>query len=163
MIDGFYTWPNKEHGLPYNHEQPFLFHINGVCEGDITLPQNHIDKKSYFNFSNQKTSPISFAWEDEIKEYETVFIKERKRHLQNIARRTDILVVIGYSFPFFNRKIDKLIFESLMDSLERIYIQDKRAGMLAEEIKSKLPLMPDVKRNIVPITDCSYYHIPYEL
>ena len=39
----------------------------------------------------------------------------------------DILVVIGYTFPFFNREIDRMIF-SQMECLQKIYIQDPNAN-----------------------------------
>jgi len=71
-------------------------------------------------------SLLSFAWERESnmglhKHYNTV------SEANKIAIETDILVIIGYSFPFFNREIDREIFESLINRpgsmLQKIYYQ----------------------------------------
>jgi hypothetical protein len=37
--------------------------------------------------------------------------------------RIEVLVIIGYSFPFFNREVDNALFMQ-MTSLKNIYIQD---------------------------------------
>jgi hypothetical protein len=37
--------------------------------------------------------------------------------------RIEVLVIIGYSFPFFNREVDNALFMQ-MTSLKKIYIQD---------------------------------------
>ena len=60
--------------------------------------------------------------------------------LRNSVEKTDILIVIGYSFPFFNRKIDKFILDS-MDNLKKIYVQDpENANDIIEKIESLPPL-----------------------
>jgi hypothetical protein len=52
---------------------------------------------------------------------------------ERIATNTEILVVIGYSFPIFNREIDNRLFRK-MDNLKKVYIQDKQP----ENIKSTM-------------------------
>ncbi|MDB2462896.1 hypothetical protein N9W61_02200 [Algibacter sp.] len=76
---------------------------------------------------------MSFAWEN--------FGKELKFYsdLRDSIENTDILIVIGYSFPFFNRKIDKFILDS-MDGLEKIYVQDpENSSDIIEKIKGLIP------------------------
>lgn len=76
---------------------------------------------------------MSFAWEN--------FNEELKFYndLRNSVENTDILIVIGYSFPFFNRKIDKFILDS-MDNLKKIYVQDpSNAEDIIEKIKGLIP------------------------
>lgn len=82
-----------------------------------------IDKKS------DVTNPIpvmsfNFAWESD-----NNFRDKYQGHSKNletaeqIAEDTEILVVIGYSFPIFNREIDNRLFKK-MKKLKKVYVQD---------------------------------------
>ena len=77
------------------------------------------------------------------------------------------MVVIGYSFPFFNRPIDRLIFRK-MDKLEKIYIQDLypenvkqslRSALTAEELTSR-KMMSRIE--CIPVNDNQFF-LPPEL
>ena len=60
---------------------------------------------------------LTFAWEHQ---------KDSKfyAHLKESICNTGILVVIGYSFPFFNRDIDKLVLNEFMgEKLRKVYFQ----------------------------------------
>jgi len=74
--------------------------------------------EQYVNFVNSAYSDgrfyLHFAWEQDY------FNNQSAKLFSNIAD-TKVLVVIGYSFPFFNREIDREIFRR-MEKLERIYI-----------------------------------------
>lgn len=72
-------------------------------------------------------SHIKFAWENDERKY----LLEQMIPMLN---KIKVLVIIGYSFPFFNRKIDLELF-SQMISLERIYIQDKNPDNIKEILK----------------------------
>lgn len=66
---------------------------------------------------------------------------------------TDVLVIIGYSFPFFNREVDKKILnDALNKKIRKIYIQD----LYPEDIKTKLiatfPITAQNIFEIVPLT-----------
>lgn len=67
---------------------------------------------------------LSFAWEDETNDTKKIFLEKRMPIAKAIAEKTDILVVIGYSFPFFNRKIDDEIFKAMKQRLFKIYLRD---------------------------------------
>ncbi len=67
-------------------------------------------------------SGISFAWETAGGE-----IIERAKEA---ISETDILIVIGYSFPFFNRKIDGELLRIL--DLTKVYIQDYSSQAVKE-------------------------------
>jgi hypothetical protein len=66
---------------------------------------------------------ISFAWEE----------GEMISDVIDLIARTDILVVVGYSFPFFNRTVDERMLKGMM-ALQKIYIQDETP----EAIKSRI-------------------------
>lgn len=60
---------------------------------------------------------IQYAWEDK-KPKEVLFAAKE------IITRTSVLVVIGYSFPPFNRKIDKELLNFEKSSVQKIIVQD---------------------------------------
>ena len=109
------------------------------------------------NFKNH----LSFAWEHDTN---SSFYKQ----LKNAVSDTEILVVIGYSFPFFNRKIDKLILEDFMgNSLRKVYFQATDAENLKERFLSinnkikdvELVLRKDILINLLYPTSCSGFII----
>jgi hypothetical protein len=75
---------------------------------------------------------------------------------------TNILIVIGYSFPFFNRVVDRRIIRA-MSNLKKIYVQDCNP----ENIRSRfLSILPDWEKNdvkIIPVSDISEFFLPPEL
>ncbi|WP_298341054.1 hypothetical protein [uncultured Algibacter sp.] len=84
---------------------------------------------------------MSFSWENFNENQK--FYSDLRKSIEN----TDILIVVGYSFPFFNRKIDEFILHS-MDNLKKIYVQDPYN---ADDIISKI-------KEMVPWRE-SFYHI----
>lgn len=106
---------------------------------------------------------MSFAWEKS--KEDSVF----QLNLINSIRDTDILIVIGYSFPFFNRKTDKMIL-SAMKNLKKIYVQDpKNAADIMEKINGFFPHINKfntqrISRRIefIPKTFVDQFFIPIE-
>ncbi len=58
---------------------------------------------------------IKFAWEN----------SGILKRASTVTTGTEILVVIGYSFPFFNQDIDKALLKQMEHSLKKIYLQTK--------------------------------------
>ena len=93
-----------------------------------------IEKDSEMEVSSIKS--FNFAWE-----HDNNFIGKYPGHAKNletaelIASETEILVVIGYSFPIFNREIDSKLFDR-MNNLKKIYIQDKNPDRIESTIKN---------------------------
>ena len=103
-------------------------------------------------YAQEKTSSsISFAWEEE-NERSGIIQKAR----QDVSE-TNILVVIGYSFPFFNRIIDRDIIRG-MNKLEKVYFQAPDANDIKERFLAirddiapdKLLTRFDVKQFVFP-------------
>jgi hypothetical protein len=144
-----------------------LIHLNGIAgyysNGSIALNPFH-DKNKYdlneiiskiAEFEIQLQNLITFAWE-----YEPTYNKALQI-AKRIVLDTDILVVIGYSFPFFNRKVDAEIFESLKSSgtLKKIIYQDPyRTG---EFLKTQFSLANEVV--IEHVKESDNYLVPPEL
>ena len=74
----------------------------------------------------------------------------------------ETVVVIGYSFPFFNRKVDRFLFES-MPNLKNIYIQDPHADRIEQTLPSVIPshIYPITK--VEKITTTDQFYLPPEL
>lgn len=99
-------------------------------------------------------SHLSFAWET----------SEKQNQLMDAIRQTTIdtesVVVIGYSFPYFNREIDRSIFSN-MPNLKTIYIQDPFPEAVEPALKAVLPAQIDI--DIKYQRDCTQFYLPREL
>ena len=84
---------------------------------------------------NPNSLLLRFAWENEE--------DPRLEMIEGALENCEALVVIGYSFPFFNRRIDRRIIGA-MESLQRIYIQAPTSS--AQDIARTVRTMelPDV-------------------
>jgi len=110
----------------------------------------------YKEYMTEPSSPepeINFAWED------LAHNKLKNTGLSQLIDVTDI-VVIGYSFPYFNREIDDLIFKQF-SHINRIYLQYPEGVHVSIEdrIKKFLPL----NKEIVRITSTDLFYIPDDL
>jgi hypothetical protein len=83
---------------------------------------------SISNFNNFHSS-LSFAWEKENPEKSII------THTIEEIKDSVALVVIGYSFPFFNRDIDRRIIGSMIN-LKRVYFQAPDADVLKERFQA---------------------------
>jgi len=101
-------------------------------------------------------SMISFAWENNQMSSNVL-----KYAMQGTAD-TKVLVVIGYSFPFFNREVDRQIIGN-MKHLDKIYFQapDKTPYEYIESFKAiKDDLKPE---KLIPINNADQFFLPPEL
>lgn len=110
--------------------------------------------ESYAETTLNKIHPIlSFAWEKHANTEITGMAKEN-------VHDTVALVVIGYSFPFFNRDVDKTIINS-MKNLKRVYFQAPDADNLKERFQA---LRDDLEESkLVCKYDCNQFLLPNEL
>jgi hypothetical protein len=160
-VQGFSSWPNLSDGES-NSEIPFIVHLNGIA-GFTYCPKDFSKRsKKTFDFSDTQNnqSLLSFAWENENNDTKFTFLNKRIELAKLIAKNTDILVIIGYSFPFFNRIIDKILFTSFSQSLKKIYFQDPSSD--GQHLIGMLPLTKIAMENIIHIKQTDNYHIPYE-
>ena len=151
--------------------QPSIFKINGTASfkdwGSLANVKNNSNKLSkevvdkIIKAYKDDISLLSFAWENTgLKNSNTAV----RTFIQNI-QFAKTLVVIGYTFPFFNRLVDKEIIGSL-NNLKKVYIQDPRADEVAQSIDAVLassqkpPINP---LSIIPITNCNQFYLPPEL
>lgn len=117
-------------------------------------------KKILFQKDNYKHL-MYFAWNED-----TITNKART-YARNILSRTDTLVVIGYSFPYFNRDTDKYIFSMFGKDREipgravKAYIQTKDDTF--ESIKRRAIGVHSAFKHTEAFTELDQFLIPSEL
>lgn len=120
--------------------------INGILEGIGFLSGSQNEG------SIDITTHINYAWENS-----PLAEKIRKRAIE-IFDKTDILVIIGYSFPNFNKDIDKLLFEKLKGRKTTIYYQDPNAS----DTFLKQLINPNEVEIICEKKKLDHFILPYE-
>jgi hypothetical protein len=147
------------------NEELSVIHLNGVA--GFTKPKGFFTS-SIFQVSAKKTDQdilnyiideeiepiIHFAWEKS--QYHNSLMEK----VLKMVEGTTIIVIIGYSFPFFNREIDKQIFNKLISSgtVNKIYYQDP--VLTGEQLRAQFSLNPSIP--IVHIKGVDNFHIPFE-
>lgn len=121
---------------------------NRECLPDA-FPNYYMGDNFYFK------NCLSFAWEDS----PGTFIKQR---IQNVSRDALVVVVIGYSFPYVNREMDRFIFGQ-MPKLSTVYVQDINANDVIDSVRSVLNDSQNQHIDIEPINNIRQFYIPREL
>ena len=67
-----------------------------------------------------------------------------------IIQATEVLVIIGYTFPYFNRKIDRKLLD-LLDPDTEIYIQDMNPERVKQSFLAVCPSVKDYKIHLLRI------------
>jgi hypothetical protein len=119
-------YPNLEASA--SHSNLSLIHLNGRAgfssldksgRESVFQKKNCNSKEAVLNFVSEKEmcSALNFAWE------KSGYHSRLMKHVKHMIDEVTIVVVIGYSFPFFNREVDKQIFEQLIanNTLHKIY------------------------------------------
>ncbi len=110
---------------------------------------------SIYADAKNNVNALSFAWEKADERF--------TKRIRESVKDATILVVIGYSFPFFNRAIDRLIFGSL-PYLRKVYIQDKNPDGIEESVVNLLNYSgraDKVKR--IKLYNTQQFYLPPEL
>jgi len=93
---------------------------------------------------------LAFAWDEDIPR-----ISACRRACLPSLKGAEVVVVIGYSFPDFNRRIDKDLFSNFMGKL---IIQSPSAEKMKWKIKGVNPNISQIET----ITNVDSFFIPYE-
>lgn len=147
--------------------------LNGVCwmlknggfdkyfyyRNKDSFEEYNLVKNAIRNYSASMKLPgiysgISFAWEDDIGKSSIV------DKANQVVEETDVLVVIGYSFPFFNRMIDRQVIGS-MNKLTKVYFQDISPENIKQSFKSIRQDIDDV--NLIGVSNLTQFYIPNEM
>lgn len=121
------------------------------------FPNGRINDDDSFKYFN-------FAWEKNNIEKYSGHTSVIKTALQ-VASETEILIIVGYSFPFFNSKIDRMILENM--SPKKIIIQDSNPKVIESRLKTLIPKFKEIISgeyyNIELVEVDKYYPIPNEI
>ena len=170
-------YPTMKEEIPaiaFEHDPDIdLLNLNGIAgyhvifKGEhprwhpiVSKISNELGKILTFYTDIQEKKPvelITFAWENpyNVRSVHDAIIKK-------FATGVQYLIVIGYSFPFFNRKIDQKIFKALTHRPLKIYYQNTDPERDGKELISQFNLDPnDV--DIKHIKDGDRFFIPTEL
>lgn len=159
-IRNFSAWPNILHGENPLNKESFLLHLNGVAGYDYSARDLCTESEAWYDFKKSNVHPLlSFAWEDESRHGRRTFLENRIQKAKRMVAGTEILVVVGYSFPFFNRTIDKEIFVTMKDSLSSIYFQDPFLD--GSQLYAQFGLSRGFAVVHIPYVD--NYYVPFEL
>ncbi len=167
----------QKKGINNYYDQSFrIYKLNGttdVIDNEAFRQYSYIDEikfsinkefvekivKQFAIIINSKNlkSTISFAWEpEESADGGKGFIDT----LVNDVKDSIALVVIGYSFPFFNREIDRKIING-MTQLRKVYFQSPEADSLIDRFKA---IRSDMNNNdLIRVGDVKQFLLPNEL
>ena len=108
------------------------------------------------NYHRSFSSPLfTFAWEDE------PLVNQTRQKAIEVMKNTSILVIIGYSFPNFNREIDRQLFREI-PNLKKIYYQAPKAEL--DELIDKLDgINPLLRPMVKKINNLDTFHMPTEI
>lgn len=150
---------DRLHGMK---ETPRVVHLNGLAASlrdgaiepifDVNHPTlEHRIAKAVLTFMWSKNNweilkshryqptLLRFAWELDEQ------VKQGLARLSTLLSDVEVLVVIGYFFPFFNREVDRKVVGDMI-RLKKVYIQSKDTGIKAVVNAFRaIPLSSDVK------------------
>lgn len=125
---------------------------NNKKEFTIEILDNLIYQYAYASL-NSLNPFFSFSWEKNNK-----ILAEAKTETKD----TEVLIVIGYSFPFFNRQIDRDLIRNMGLNLRKVYFQSPEANKLIQRFQAiKENIM---KPELIPMADdLDQFFLPPEL
>lgn len=123
--------------------------------GPLHQDQEILDYLKGFNAEIRK-SMLHYSWENDL-----AIDDYRTKALESI-KGTQVLVVIGYSFPTFNRNVDKKTLEAIGDTLEKVYMQAPSSDVNESISRIEALLSVDTSIPVIPITSLNEFYIPFE-
>ncbi len=187
-LNGNAIWNEKEMYQPLVYTRT-IFDSHTAVDQNETLAKYFLSEYAKHQSFDEQLKCFNFAWEND-KYFKDKYYGHNVNleRAEKIASETEILVVIGYSFPIFNREIDNMLFQK-MTNLEKVYIQDKYPERIKSTIVNAFKVLQDTKEskktkatndlngNITTTTEISYvpkveilleqytdqFVIPYEL
>lgn len=128
----------KEMMYRYYFIEQRIFHIN------------YYDKDTHDDYPT-----IQYSWENN-----SLFDSIRTNAL-DATKDTEILVIIGYSFPTFNRNIDKKLLQNMV-RLRKVFIQSPQESIkgVVQRFKSLYEFKNEIE--IEEVTSVEEFYIPFE-
>lgn len=114
------------------------------------------------------SSLISFSWEKLHYENDKLQVPDFVKDARDAIQRSNNIIIVGYSFPLYNRPIDSFILNPSTVSGKNVFIQCPNADEIKELLANDLNIHDTTKSNAVvpsktlvkPITNCSSFFVP---
>lgn len=159
-INGTASFERIKETLPMFRKN-ILSKLNSLDERDkdlyIAIKLLELYVKTVSKHAPENKTFLSFAFDKD--NYPTEKVLER---INKIMADTKALVIIGYTFPFFNRQVDRHILQSI-NSEAHIYIQDKDPERIKQNIEAVLTTNQKEKNHIVLLKNTEQFYLPPEL
>ena len=148
--------PNKFNRFDFNPLKIF----NSISEESKTiLFEDNLEKylfsTKYSHPDKNRTPSILFSWEKD------PIPQEVRETCAKDLMLSEYLVIIGYSFPTFNRETDKFILNK-MENLKTIFIQSPEETIDSVEVRLKSLLGSYEDIDIRKVTSLDEFYIPFE-
>jgi hypothetical protein len=127
--------------------------LTNQTKDQLSLFNNYFRTVSSYTPYGQIEPSILYSWE-----VDDIAIEARK-HATRIMERTDYLIVIGYSFPTFNRAVDRDLLSQLKDST-KVYIQTPTKGI--NSVIQRFNALSNRIFDIQRIEETDEFFIPFE-
>jgi len=123
--------------------QAFYNHYDDLIAGDGKLPDLYVQQYAdCVYYPSDYKMMLSFAWETQDQ-----ILDKFMSSVKTSCGLTETVVIIGYSFPYFNRSIDRKIM-SMFDNTKKIYIQD----LYPDTVESRIKNLIKIRSTVIPIS-----------
>jgi hypothetical protein len=129
--------------------------ITNMMERFYFVEQKNLHYEYYKTRQQDEYPTITYSWEKN-----PVFEQIRKEALK-ATKDTRILVIIGYSFPTFNRILDKKILQN-MGYIPKVFIQSPSSSIEGVMQRFKALYEFEQESEIIPIVNVDEFYIPFE-
>jgi len=144
----------NEYDVSYSNFRDSLNHKEQLIS--ILYKINLILLQNQSNEYYQLEKTFTYCWE------KSKFAIANLECAKKIALKTEILVIIGYSFPYVNKQFDIDIINS-MTKLSKVYIQDPNVdSSMIEYLRERFQSFHGMLK-IIPIKSESEFFLPNEL
>jgi hypothetical protein len=127
--------------------------LSNKTEDQLALFNNYFRTVSSYTTFGQREPSILYSWEED-----DIAIEARK-HAKQIMKMSDYLIIIGYSFPTFNRTVDRELLDCLKDTT-KIFIQSPSDGI--NGVVQRFNALSRRKFDIQQVDQTDEFHIPFE-
>jgi hypothetical protein len=178
-LNSFIQSNNSDENIFSIGEQVTVIHLNGfvthkkindlleISDSDMTaflsdLIDNYTTSRGEIS---QYSKYINFSWESINITGELPSFVQRA---QEAVKRSNNIVVIGYSFPLYNRLIDAKLLNRSTLNRKQLTVQDPNAAVLQEVLKSDFAIVdsPELASSGIPTTvikiveNCNSFFVP---
>ena len=106
---------------------------------------------------NSPGSGIRFAFESELNN----LMKNVVNKAIKLVKDTTQLIIIGYSFPFYNKSFDRKILKAMEPTLKKIFIQDMHNAVGIKQLISRMVQSQEI--SIIETEDRFFIPEDYDL